>query len=69
LVLNCLRLEREHSTHLILSQSLALARKLAPRKCFFVHMCHDIDYETDSALLDEGMEFAWDGLRVKMGSQ
>lgn len=65
LVLNCLRVEREHSTHLVLPESMALARSVSPRQCFFVHMCHDVDYETDSANLDPWMRFAWDGLSIE----
>jgi len=64
LILNCLRIEREHSTHLVLPQSMALARELAPRRCFFVHMSHDIDYEADSRLLDPWMQFAYDGMKI-----
>jgi phosphoribosyl 1,2-cyclic phosphate phosphodiesterase len=64
LVLNCLRIEREHSTHLILPQSMELARRIRPRQCFFIHMCHDIDYEIDTQLLDPWMHFACDGQQV-----
>jgi len=66
LIVNCLRIEREHSTHLLLSQSMALARRVAPKKCVFVHMCHDIDYEADSSLLDAWMMFGFDGLQVSI---
>ena len=30
-------------------------------------MCHDIDYETDSRLLDPWMAFAWDGMEAVTG--
>ena len=50
LVLNCLRDEREHISHLILPQSIALARRIRPKRCYFIHMCHDIHYETDKEL-------------------
>jgi phosphoribosyl 1,2-cyclic phosphate phosphodiesterase len=65
LILNCLRPEREHSTHMILSQSLSLARALNPERCYFIHMSHDIDYERHSALLDDRMAFSHDGLSIK----
>jgi phosphoribosyl 1,2-cyclic phosphate phosphodiesterase len=64
LVLNCLRDTPEHSTHLTLEQSLELARRLAPKKCYFIHMTHDIDYTVDSKNLDSWMEFSYDGLVV-----
>jgi phosphoribosyl 1,2-cyclic phosphate phosphodiesterase len=64
LALNCLRDEREHPTHMLLEQSMDLARRLAPKRCYFIHMTHDIDYEVDGKRLDSWMEFAYDGLVV-----
>lgn len=66
LILNCLRDEREHRTHLILQESIELARKLKPKKCYFIHMTHHIDYEVDSVHLDDWMEFSFDGLTVEV---
>ena len=66
LILNCLRDEREHISHLILPESIALARRIAPKRCYFIHMCHDIHYELDAAGLDEGMQFSYDGLRIEI---
>lgn len=66
LVLNCLRDEREHVSHLILPQSMELARRLAPKRCYFIHMCHDIHYETDSAGLEPWMAFSHDGLHLEI---
>ena len=66
LILNCLRETREHSTHMILEQSIALARKIRPDKCYFIHMCHDIHYKKDSENLDEWMSFAYDGLSISV---
>lgn len=65
LILNCLRIQPEHCTHLILSQSLHLAKAIAPRRCYFIHMCHDIDYLSDKHMLDDWIDFAWDGLRIE----
>jgi len=66
LILNCLRRERKHASHLILPQSIAIARRIAPRRCFFTHMCHDIHYARDASALDPWMEFAWDGLTFEV---
>jgi phosphoribosyl 1,2-cyclic phosphate phosphodiesterase len=66
LILNCLRDERPHQTHMTLAESLALAREVAPQRCYFVHMCHDIHYHHDAALLDPWMSFAYDGLRIEV---
>jgi phosphoribosyl 1,2-cyclic phosphate phosphodiesterase len=66
LILNCLRDEREHSTHLILEQSMELARELSPGRCYFIHMSHDIHYELDGKKLDSWMEFAYDGQCIEL---
>jgi phosphoribosyl 1,2-cyclic phosphate phosphodiesterase len=66
LVLNCLRDEREHISHLILPQAIEIARRIRPERCYFIHMCHDIHYETDSAGLDDWMSFSYDGLRIEL---
>ena len=66
LILNCLRDHREHNTHMILSQSMELARRLAPGRCYFIHMGHEIDYAVDSKKLDSWMEFSYDGLVVNV---
>jgi len=64
LILNCLREEKQHVSHLILGQSIELAREIMPKKCFFIHMCHDIDYQLDKAKLDSWMDFSYDGLML-----
>jgi len=45
---------------------MELARRLAPRRCFFIHMSHDIDYLADSVKLDPWMAFSHDGLEVEL---
>jgi phosphoribosyl 1,2-cyclic phosphate phosphodiesterase len=62
LVLNCLRETTTHSSHLTLEQSIGLAREIRPKKCRFIHMSHDIDYRTDTAMLDDWMAFSYDGM-------
>jgi phosphoribosyl 1,2-cyclic phosphate phosphodiesterase len=66
LILNCLRDERPHSTHLILEQSMALAREIRPVRCYFIHLCHDIHYVLDAGKLDPWMMFSYDGLKIEV---
>jgi len=66
LILNCLRDKREHKTHMLLDQSMELARRLAPKRCYFIHMTHDIDYTVDSKKLEPWMEFSYDGLIINV---
>ncbi len=68
LILDCLNDGREHATHLTLEQSVKLARELAPKRCYFIHMSHLIDYETDRAVLHPWMEFAYDGLNIELSN-
>jgi len=64
LILDCLRL-RPHGSHLCLSESLAYARQLRPRRCLFTHMTHDIDYQIEERCLPEWVRFAYDGQVVE----
>jgi phosphoribosyl 1,2-cyclic phosphate phosphodiesterase len=66
LIVNCLRDEREHPTHLTLEQSIELARELSPGVCYFIHMSHDIHYQLDAKGLDPWMKFSYDGLRIEV---
>lgn len=66
LILNCLRDAPAHPTHLTLPESIELASKIAPRFCYFIHMCHDIHYEADSKNLESWMNFSYDGLVINI---
>ncbi|MCX7726108.1 MAG: MBL fold metallo-hydrolase, partial [Chitinispirillaceae bacterium] len=66
LILNCLRREKPHCSHLTLPESIELAKKIAPKKCLFVHMSHDIHYKKDRNYLLSWMDFAYDGLQIKI---
>jgi phosphoribosyl 1,2-cyclic phosphate phosphodiesterase len=66
LIIDCLRESRPHVTHIILPEVLALVRDVKPKKCFFVHMCHDIHYSKDAHYLDSWMTFAHDGLTIEV---
>ena len=65
LVLNCLR-EREHPTHLKLSAALGYIERIAPRRAYLIHMCHDFTHEEWLAKLPKGVEPAYDGLEIEV---
>ena len=65
LVLNCLR-EREHPTHLKLSDALAYIRRIAPRRAFLTHLCHDFTHEEWLGKLPAGVTPAYDGLELEV---
>lgn len=61
LILNCLRLEKEHFAHIILPEALALVDELKPKRCYFTHMCHMIGrHEEVAEILPRGVELAYD---------
>ncbi|MDQ3256406.1 MAG: MBL fold metallo-hydrolase [Acidobacteriota bacterium] len=64
LVLDCLRV-RPHPTHLALERALEYIAELKPRRTYLTHLAHDFMHARDSALLPDGVEFAYDGLIVK----
>lgn len=64
LILNCLRREKPHCSHLTLPESIEIAKRIAPAKCLFVHMSHDIHYKKDKRYLMSWMDFAYDGLQI-----
>ncbi len=63
LVLDCLRI-RAHPTHLSLDRALAYIEELRPRRAYLTHIAHDLKHARDSALLPDGVEFAYDGLEI-----
>ena len=63
LVLDCHRLT-PHPTHLWLERALAYVEELRPRRTYLTHIAHDIKHARDSALLPEGVEWAYDGLEI-----
>ena len=65
LVLNCLR-EREHPTHLKLSSALDYIGRIAPRRAYLIHMCHDFTHEEWLKKLPKGVEPAYDGLEIQV---
>lgn len=65
LVLDALR-ERRHPTHFCLEEAMAASRRIAPRRTYFTHMCHDLGHAATCARLPDGMELAYDGLVVTL---
>lgn len=63
LVLDGLR-KKTHPTHLHLDRSLEIIAELAPKRAWLTHVSHDLDIERDGPDLPDGVEFAYDGLRI-----
>jgi phosphoribosyl 1,2-cyclic phosphate phosphodiesterase len=64
-VLDALRV-RPHPTHFSLAEAVDAARRIAARRTFFTHMCHDLPHAETNERLPKGMELAYDGLVLEL---
>ncbi len=66
LVINALRIE-PHLSHMCLSETLDVVRRIKPDKTYLVHMSDRIGLHAEShKILPDGVELAWDGLIAKV---
>ena len=66
-ILDALR-ERSHPTHFSVSEALAVVERLGPERAYFTHICHDLPHAATCARLPAGVELAYDGLVLEVGS-
>lgn len=65
LVVNALRFEKPHHSHMLVDDALAFARRVGAEKTYLTHVTHHIGLHDDAqAKLPEGVFFAWDGLVI-----
>src|SRR5689334_12487609 len=65
LIIDALRFQ-PHSTHLHLDQTLGYIAELRPRHALLTHMGHDFKHSELARILPEGVEPAYDGLRLEI---
>jgi phosphoribosyl 1,2-cyclic phosphate phosphodiesterase len=63
LFLDALR-HRPHPTHSTVERSLESVQKLAPRRAFFTHICHDLGHARTEESLPPHVRLAYDGLEI-----
>lgn len=67
LVLNALR-ERQHPTHLSLSEALEVIADVKPKRAYLVHLAHELSHQSATDQLPEHVSVAWDGLSIPITS-
>ena len=65
LLLDCLRFE-PHFSHFGFKQSIEISQKINPKRTFFIHMTHDIEYDAVSSDLPDNVYLAYDGLQLNL---
>lgn len=56
--------KRPHPTHFNLDEAIEVAKRIAPRRTLLTHISHDLDHQETCASLPDGIDLAYDGLRV-----
>lgn len=64
LIIDALR-HTPHPTHFSVSEALALIERVKPKRAILTNLHTDLDYETLRRTLPEGVEPAYDGLKVE----
>ena len=55
---------KPHPTHSTVERSLAIAERLAPKRVFFTHICHDLAHARTEEQLPPHIRLAYDGLHI-----
>ena len=62
LVVNALRFDKPHHSHMLVGEALEFAKRTSAKRVFFTHMCHDIGlHEEVNKILPKGVQLAFDG--------
>jgi phosphoribosyl 1,2-cyclic phosphate phosphodiesterase len=65
LVLDALRF-RPHVTHFSVDEAIQVVQRVRPKRAYFTHISHDLDHAATNAVLPEGIELAYDGLKIAL---
>jgi phosphoribosyl 1,2-cyclic phosphate phosphodiesterase len=55
---------KPHPTHSTVDRSVETVGKLAPKRAFFTHICHDLPHERTESRLPANVHLAYDGLEL-----
>ncbi|MBA4031596.1 MAG: MBL fold metallo-hydrolase [Planctomyces sp.] len=65
LIIDALR-DVPHATHFGIPQALEVIERTRPKKAYLTHVSHQLEYEATNKRLPEGVELAYDGLRIPL---
>ena len=60
---------KPHPTHSTVERSLETVARLAPRRAFFTHICHDLAHERAESMLPPHVRLAYDGLEILVDAE
>ena len=63
LFLDALR-HKPHPTHSTVERSIETVERLAPKRAFFTHICHDLPHQETESALPPNIRLAYDGLEI-----
>ena len=67
MILDALRPDKEHPTHLTLPDTLQYLERIDAKQSYLIHMCHDFGHAALEAELPDGVSVAYDGLVLEVG--
>lgn len=67
LVVNALRFDRPHHSHMLVADAIDFARSVGARQTFLTHLTHHIGLHDDAnSRLPDDVRFAYDGLEIEI---
>lgn len=57
---------KPHPTHSTVDRSIKTVERLAPRRAYFTHICHDLAHQRAESLLPPNIRLAYDGLEIEV---
>ena len=67
LVVNALRIEKEHHSHQLLADAIEFAQRIGVRRTYLIHCTHQMGLHAEtSRILPEGISLAYDGLTIEV---
>lgn len=65
MILDALR-HRPHKTHLTVTDSVNVLKRIGAGRSYIIHMCHDLDHEETQKSLPDSIYVSYDGLTIEV---